>query len=129
MRATRSRSCPSCRGPRPDRPARRAAALGLGRPGRAQHAASRSAVRRCRGHYRLGVLAEPARRDAVLAGLDDRDFAVRRTAMLALGSFPESVVVDACSPRPPSEPRLRRDFLASIDRIGRAAVPVLRAEP
>ena len=79
---------------------------------------SRSRVRRCRGHYRLGVLAEPATRDVVLAGLDDRDFAVRRTAMIALGSFPESVVVDHLLSGAAAEPRLRRDFLASIDRIG-----------
>jgi HEAT repeat protein len=87
---------------------------------------SRSRVRRCRGHYRLGVLAEPATRDVVLAGLDDRDFAVRRTAMIALGSFPESVVVDHLLSGAAAEPRLRRDFLASVDRIGSAAVPTLR---
>jgi HEAT repeat protein len=87
---------------------------------------SRSRVRRCRGHYRLGVLAEPAALDAVLAGLDDRDFAVRRTAMIALGSFPEPVVIDHLLGAAAAEPRLRRDFLASVDRIGSAAVPTLR---
>lgn len=92
----------------------------------ARNAASRSAVRRCRGLYRLGVLAE--RRDAVLAGLDDHDFAVRRTAVLALGSFPDSDVVHGLLRRATLEPRLRRDFLAAIDRIGAAAVPVLRRE-
>lgn len=86
---------------------------------------SRSAVRRSRGYYRLGVLAEPGRRDQVLAGLDDRDFIARRTAMLALGSFPEPVVVARMLDRAVLEPPLRRDFLASMDRIGRAAVPVL----
>ena len=55
---------------------------------------SRSRSGGAAGYYRLGVLAEPALRDVVLAGLDDRDFAVRRTAMIALGSFPESVVID-----------------------------------
>jgi HEAT repeat protein len=87
---------------------------------------SRSRVQRCRGHYRLGVLAEPALRDVVIAGLDDRDFAVRRTAMIALGSFPESAVVDHLLTAAAAEPRLRRDFLASVDRIGSAAVPTLR---
>lgn len=92
------------------------------------NASSASAVRRCRGLYRLGVLAEAERRDDVLGGLDDRDFAVRRTAMLALGSFPDEEVVRGLVRRATIEPRLRRDFLASIDRIGAVAVPVLRAE-
>jgi HEAT repeat protein len=87
---------------------------------------SRSRVRRCRGYYRLGVLAESALRGTVLAGLQDRDFAVRRTAMIALGSFPESVVIDHLLTSGAAEPRLRRDFLASVDRIGSAAVPTLR---
>ena len=86
---------------------------------------SRSAVRRCRGYYRLGVLAEEERRDDVLGGLDDRDFIARRTSMLALGSFPHPDVVARMLDRAVAEPRLRQDFLASIDRIGRVAVPVL----
>jgi len=91
---------------------------------------SRSSVRRCRGLYRLGVLAsqqaDPTMRDAVLARLDDRDFAVRRTAMLALGSFPEAGVVEHLLNRAAREPRLRADFLSSVDRVGAPAVPVLR---
>lgn len=89
---------------------------------------SRSAVRRTRGYYRLGVLAEPGRRDLVLAGLGDRDFIARRTAMLALGSFKDPSVVEGMLDAAVQEPELRRDFLASIDRIGRAAVPVLREQ-
>ncbi|MBB6629196.1 HEAT repeat domain-containing protein [Nocardioides sp. KIGAM211] len=88
---------------------------------------ARSAVRRCRGIYRLGVLRYPTSRDLVLAGLDDRDFGVRRTAMLALGAFHEAEVVENLLRRAALEPRLRRDFLSSIDRIGSVAVPVLRA--
>jgi HEAT repeat protein len=87
---------------------------------------SRSSVRRCRGLYRLGVLADGSRRDDVLARLDDRDFAVRRTAVLALGAFPEPVVVERLLHRAAQEPRLRADFLASVDRIGAPAVAVLR---
>lgn len=89
---------------------------------------SRSAVRRCRGYYRLGVLAEPGRHEEVAAGLDDRDFIARRTSMLALGSFPEVAVVARMLEGAVVEPRLRQDFLASIDRIGQVAVPVLMAE-
>lgn len=89
---------------------------------------SRSAVRRCRGYYRLGVLAEPARRGELLAGLDDRDFIARRTCMLALGSYPDPEVVERMIDRTVGEPALRHDFLASVDRLGSAAVPVLRQE-
>lgn len=89
---------------------------------------SRSAVRRSRGYYRLGVLAEPGRRDLVLRGLADRDFIARRTAMLALGSFREPMVVDRMLDAAVEEPRLRRDFLASVDRFGQVAVPPLRRQ-
>lgn len=89
---------------------------------------SRSAVRRTRGYYRLGVLAEPGRRQLVLDGLRDRDFIARRTAMLALGSFPSPEVVAGMLDAAVGEPQLRRDFLASIFRIGRPAVPVLREQ-
>ena len=89
---------------------------------------SSSAVRRTRGYHRLGVLAEPGRRALVLAGLQDRDFIARRTAMLALGSFPSPEVVSGMLDAAIEEPQLRRDFLASIFRIGRAAVPVLREQ-
>jgi HEAT repeats len=94
---------------------------------RASHSTtSRSVVRRCRGYYRLGVLAEPGRRDQVLRGLEDRDFIARRTAMLALGSFPDPKVVQKMLDATVAEPRIRGDFLASIDRIGLVAAPVLR---
>lgn len=91
-------------------------------------ATSWSAVRRCRGIYRLGVLGEPSTRAAVLAGLADRHFAVRRTSMLALGSFPDTDVVGWLMDAAALEPRLRRDLLASVDRIGLLAVPVLREQ-
>ena len=58
--------------------------------------------------------------------LDDRDFIARRTAMLALGSFPHPKVVEKMLDATVGEPRLRGDFLASIDRIGLVAAPVLR---
>lgn len=88
--------------------------------------ASRSVIRRCRGTYRLGVLADPTTGDDVLRRLGDRDFAVRRTAMLALGSFPDDAAVSAMLAAADADPRLRRDLLASVDRIGAAAVPALQ---
>ncbi|MFL6002862.1 MAG: HEAT repeat domain-containing protein [Nocardioides sp.] len=101
--------------------------LAWGALGRATHSTtSRSAVRRCRGYYRLGVLAEPGRRDELLRGLDDRDFIARRTAMLALGSFPDPRVVEKMLDAAAAEPRLRGDFLAAIDRIGLVSAPGLR---
>jgi HEAT repeat protein len=94
---------------------------------RARHSTtSRSVVRRCRGYYRLGALAEPGRRDQILRGLGDRDFIARRTAMLALGSFRDPEVVARMLDATVVEPRLRGDFLASVDRIGLVAAPVLR---
>lgn len=103
--------------------------LAWGSLGRATHSTtSRSVVRRCRGYYRLGVLAEQGRRDEVLGGLDDRDFIARRTAMLALGSFPDPGVVEKMLDATVTEPRLHGDFLASIDRIGMVAAPVLREQ-
>jgi HEAT repeat protein len=74
------------------------------------------------------VLAEPGRRDQVLRGLADRHFIARRTAMLALGSFPDLKVVAQMLDAAVEEPRLRGDFLASVDRIGLVAAPVLREQ-
>ncbi len=86
---------------------------------------SRSAVRRARGYYRLGVLGLHGRKDEVVAGLDDRDFTARRTAMLALANFPDPEVVDRMLVATAAQPRLRQDFLAAVDQIGEPAVPVL----
>jgi hypothetical protein len=86
---------------------------------------SPSPVRRARGYYRLGVLALPERRDEVVAGLHDRDFTARRTAMLALASFPEHDVIEQMLLAATVEPRLRHDFLAAIDQIGTPAAQVM----
>jgi HEAT repeat protein len=86
---------------------------------------SPSPVRRSRGYYRLGVLGLPERRDDVLAGLHDRDFTARRTAMLALASFPEHDVIEQMLLAVTVEPRLRHDFLAAVDQIGAPAAAVM----
>jgi HEAT repeat protein len=91
-------------------------------------ARSRSVVRRCRGIHRLGVLADPGSTDVVVAGLGDRAFSVRRTALLAVGGFADTAVVVPALDLAVEEPRLRRDFLAAMARVGAGAVPVLRAE-
>lgn len=95
---------------------------------RARHSTtSASAVRRARGYHRLGVLALAERRDDVLAGLVDRDFTARRTAMLALANFPDPLVIERMLAASALEIRLRHDFLAAVDQIGGAAVPVMVA--
>jgi hypothetical protein len=87
--------------------------------------ASASPVRRARGYHRLGVLALAERRDDVVAGLSDRDFTARRTAMLALASFPEHDVIEQMLLTTVVEPRLRHDFLAAVDQIGGPAAAVM----
>ncbi|WP_104105878.1 HEAT repeat domain-containing protein [Nocardioides sp. 616] len=88
-------------------------------------ARSRSVVRRCRGMHQLGILADPGCLDRLLEGLVDREFAVRRTATLALASYSGDEVVQAVLAAAANEVRLRHDFLATVDRIGPSAVPVL----
>jgi len=91
-------------------------------------ARSRSGVRRCRGLHGLGVLQDPSGRALLLHGLEDRDFAVRRSAMLALVGFPDAEVADALLMAAVRDPRLRRDYLGSVTQIGRPALPALHAE-
>ncbi|WP_110182590.1 HEAT repeat domain-containing protein [Nocardioides solisilvae] len=88
-------------------------------------AASGSVVRRCRGMYQLGILADPASLPRLLRGLQDTEFAGRRSAMLALASYQGDEVVQALLDAAAGEVRLRHDFLATVDRIGGSAVPVL----
>jgi HEAT repeat protein len=87
-----------------------------------------SAVRRCRGLYRLGMLADPATLPLVAARLRDRDFAVRRVAVQALGSIGDPSVIPAMVDLVVREPALRRDLLAAVDRIGLASGAMLEAE-
>ncbi|NYG55431.1 HEAT repeat domain-containing protein [Nocardioides perillae] len=87
-----------------------------------------SAVRRCRGLYRLGMLADPASLPLVLDRLGDRDFAVRRVAVQALGSLGDASAVRPALDLVAGEPVLRRDLLAALSRIGAASAPVLEQE-
>lgn len=87
-----------------------------------------SAVRRCRGLYRLGMLADPATVPLVVSRLHDRDFAVRRVAVQALGSLGDPLAVPPMLDLAGREPVLRRDFLAAVDRIGAVCGPLLEEE-
>lgn len=89
-------------------------------------ARSRSVTRRCRGMYQLGILADPGSQELLVESLSDGEFAVRRTALLALASYTGDDVVTAVLDAAAREVRLRHDFLATIDRIGASAVPVLQ---
>lgn len=92
----------------------------------ARLAAGRSVVHRCRGLYRLGVLADPATLPLVRRGLGEREHVVRRVALQAVGSFTDPRLVHDAVLLAAAEPALRRDLLAALDRIGAPAAPVLR---
>ncbi|QBX54238.1 HEAT repeat domain-containing protein [Nocardioides seonyuensis] len=88
---------------------------------------SRSAVRRCRGIHRLGLLRRAEDLPVMVRLLDDKVFDVRRMAVRALGSLGHA---DAASPlvRRAGQARLRRDLLVALSRLGTPAAPALRHE-
>ena len=123
-RTTRSRWCPSC-GASPGSGCARC----CGRGGRSTRPATPPPARR-----RSGVPAAttgwgcwPCRSGATTSwpGSHDRDFTARRTAMLALASFPEHDVIEQMLLAATVEPRLRHDFLAAVDQIGGPAAAVM----
>lgn len=100
--------------------------------GAAAHAAalarSRSQVRRARGAHRLGALAQADAVSQLLGLLHDKAFLVRRTAVRALGQIGDPLAVPPLLDAVTADPRLSRDVLAAVDRIGEAAAPTLRRE-
>nr|WP_246283916.1 HEAT repeat domain-containing protein [Nocardioides perillae] len=74
------------------------------------------------------MLADPASLPLVLDRLGDRDFAVRRVAVQALGSLGDASAVRPALDLVAGEPVLRRDLLAALSRIGAASAPVLEQE-
>ena len=89
---------------------------------------ARSAVRRCRGVFALGVLGDRDSLPRMVEMLGDRSFLVRRTAVRALGNLGDPAAVHALLGLVGHEPRLARDVVYALDRIGTVAAPVLRAE-
>ena len=87
-----------------------------------------SAVRRCRGAYRLGALH---RNDAVpqlVPLLQDRTFLVRRVALRALGAIGDPAAVVPILRTSGGDDRLTRDVVSALERIGQAGAPAMRAE-
>ena len=87
-----------------------------------------SAVRRCRGAYRLGALH---RKDAVpqlVPLLQDRTFLVRRVALRALGAIGDPAAVVPILRTCGGDDRLTRDLVSALERIGQAGAPAMRAE-
>ena len=87
-----------------------------------------SAVRRCRGAYRLGALH---RNDAVpqlVPLLRDRKFLVRRVALRALGAIGEPAAVVPMLRTCGGDERLTRDLVSALERIGQGGAPAMRAE-
>ena len=124
-RTTPSRWSPSC-GARPRAAARRAA--DLGRRGGSDPADARAGRRSGAAAGSTDSGCWPSRPAATTSSRASTtgDFSVRRTAMLALGAFPEPVVVDALLRQAAREPRLRATSCRRSTGSARAAVPVLR---
>ncbi|MGN6251476.1 MAG: HEAT repeat domain-containing protein [Marmoricola sp.] len=89
---------------------------------------SLSAVRRCRGVFALGVLDDHASLPRMTAMLEDRSYLVRRTTVRALGNLGDPAAVQPLLALVAREPRLSRDVVYALDRIGTVAAPILRAE-
>lgn len=87
-----------------------------------------SALRRCRGAYFLGALAQREYVNELVALLDDRHFLVRRIAVRALGNLRSASAVGPLIGVIGDEPRLSRDLIYALDRIGPAGVFALRGE-
>ncbi len=87
-----------------------------------------SAVRRCRGAYRLGALHRTDAVPLLVPLLRDRTFLVRRVALRALGAIGEPDAVVAILRSCGGDDRLTRDVVSSLERIGQGGAPAMRAE-
>ena len=98
--------------------------------GSEQHAlalvASPSAVRRCRGAFQLGMLGLTDHVDRLVGLLGDRQFLVRRVAVRALGTMGDPRAVRPLLELGERDPRLTRDLVFALDRLGPEAAPELR---
>jgi HEAT repeat protein len=91
-------------------------------------ARARSQVRRARAAYRLGGLAQPDTVSVLLGLLRDPAFVVRRMTVRALGQVGDPLAVPPLLDASTADPRLTRDVLAAVTRIGPAAAGALRRE-
>ena len=88
---------------------------------------SRSAVRRCRGAFQLGVLGLTEHLPVVVRLLDDPAFLVRRVAVRSLGNMRDPRAVRPLLLLGERDHRLTRDLVYALDRLGAAATSELRA--
>ena len=87
---------------------------------------SRSAVRRCRGAFQLGVLGLTEHLPVVVRLLGDPAFLVRRVAVRALGNMGDPRAVRPLLLLGEHDHRLTRDLVYALDRLGAGAAPELR---
>lgn len=88
---------------------------------------SRSSVRRCRGAFQLGMLGLTRHVDRLAGLLDDPHFLVRRVAVRALGTMGDTRAVRPLLELGEHDPRLTRDLVFALDRLGPDAAPELRS--
>ena len=101
--------------------------LSRGAAGRAHRGArARSAVRRSRGAYELGVLGDPEALRTLFDLLRSTHFLVRRTAVRALGQIGSPLAVTPLLDAVTEDPALARDVITALQRIGPEATPILR---
>lgn len=89
---------------------------------------SRSSVRRCHGAFALGALGDPVHVQAIVPLLRDHHFLVRRVAVRALGNIGNPSAVAPLLEVIGEEPRLSRDLVYALNRIGPAGAAGLRDE-
>jgi HEAT repeat protein len=89
---------------------------------------SRSQVRRARGAYQLGTLAQPDSAPLLLPLLHDRRFLVRRSAVRALGQVQDTASVGPVVEAMVEDHTLTHDGMAAVVRLGAEAAAPLRDE-
>lgn len=87
-----------------------------------------SAVRRCRGAFDLGALGQREHVGRLIEMLEDRHFLVRRVSVRALGNLRDPSAVIPLLRVSGEDPRLTRDLVFALDRIGPSAAGPLREE-
>lgn len=88
---------------------------------------SRSSVRRCRGAFQLGMLGLTDHVGRLIRLLRDRHFLVRRVTVRALGAMGDPRAVRPLLELGEHDPRLTRDLVFALDRLGPDSAPELRA--
>ncbi|RYE74182.1 MAG: HEAT repeat domain-containing protein, partial [Myxococcales bacterium] len=85
-----------------------------------------SMVRRCRGAFALGALQDQDHADVLIDLLGDPAFLVRRVSVRALGNLGAAEAVRPLVDLAGVEPRLSRDLVYALHRIGAAGTGDMR---